>query len=325
MLKEKMRVDEEEMKLYKEYDIGDTKCPDDYIKVIEYDSINSFLKYIENATENKGFNDWQVKRGCTLESKREGEYYTEFTGTKSLKDACDMIKNGWAEEAKKIEKDLNLNIKNNVNRMQNKTIYDTVGFQVSVPRYLNGIPTSMINQKKVVVKNKIIDISKHIGYYSKESTEKIEKESIKALTLINELEKSGFRINLYVVAPSEIAINLSLSNIYGDENGEWAKNENPQKIMLKVKIKGSNERLNVSKMAFPLVHPSMLRRLKFRWLETFEKVHPAFTVGYGRSIYNTNYLRDMIHRANKNEYFIPNFINNDIKDIRTLDDLNKLC
>ena len=47
-------------------------------------------------------------------------------------------------------------------------------------------------------------------------------------------------------------------------------------------MKSANERLNISKLAFPLVHPSMFRRLYFRFIEVYPTIPRSFTYGYGK-------------------------------------------
>ena len=52
-------------------------------------------------------------------------------------------------------------------------------------------------------------------------------------------------------------------------------------IANKVRIKNANERLNLSKVSFPLVHPSYLRRINIRWIERFEYTTKAYNKCYG--------------------------------------------
>src|SRR5699024_11437952 len=73
----------------------------------------------------------------------------------------------------------------------------------------------------------------------------------------------------------------------------------------------SNEKLNISKLAFPLVNPSMLRRLFFRFIEVYPNVTNSFVCGYGRPADS-----DEIRKIFKNEYLLPNFIRKDRSEER---------
>ena len=151
----------------------------------------------------------------------------------------------------------------------------------------------MINQKRVVSKQKTITINKSINYNASISTEQIIAESIKVLQVIKKIESQGIRVNLNVILGT-----------YKDVS-----------ILCKVRVKNANERLNVSKLAFCLVHPSMLRRIFFRFIEVYPHITEKFVGGYGRPISNAK----MVEKC-KGEYLFPAFI---FDDINNLTDLKK--
>jgi hypothetical protein len=80
-----------------------------------------------------------------------------------------------------------------------------------------------------------------------------------------------------------------------------------------VRIKSATEKLNVSKIAFPLVHPSMLRRLFFRYIEVYPNVTKSFVFGYGRPL--NEELKKIL---GEKEIFLPNVINQDVQKIKDL-------
>src|SRR5690606_28814273 len=127
-----------------------------------------------------------------------------------------------------------------------KTVYDIVGFQASVPRYLQGLPTSMVNKRNVKVKQKSVSLYKSISYSVRIKAEEILEDSVKFLQIVQEIEKQGIRVNVYTVFHSKIP---------------------KEEIFITTKIKSANERLNLSKLAYPLMHPSFLRRTTFRTME----------------------------------------------------------
>lgn len=214
-----------------------------------FNSLSELHHYITTAPFNDVYKHEHSRASIT------GNEY--FTGTKSYEEAMDLFLHGWRAEAMVLTKKLN-NIKID-NATKQKTVYDIVGYQASVPRYLQGIPTNMINKKKTQEKKKIITLVKDISYHGGISTAIIERESIKVLHLVRTLESRGYAVNLYIILGTQ---------------------EQGQGVLCRLKIKSANERLNVSKVAFPLVHPSMLRRILFRLIEVDPTLHGSFD-GYG--------------------------------------------
>ena len=175
-------------------------------------------------------------------------------------------------------------------------MFDVVGFQASVPRYLQGIPTNMVNKKLVPIKQKVITLNKDISYNSMTSTQDIIDASIQTLQLIKKIEAQGIRVNL----------NLILG-VKANGNTE----------VVKIRLKSANERLNISKLAFPLVHPSMLRRLFFRYIEVAPTVTKGFKWGYGHPLDGSQ-----LKAYCKDEYVLPRLFDGDITQIN---DLATIC
>lgn len=255
--------------------------------VREFGSLNEFESYITNTPLNKTF-QWK-----TLESVSNGY---GFTQTHSYEEAQQLLKDGWQDMAKDLTKKLDV-IKNQVIDAQvQKIMYDVVGFQASVPRYLQGIPTSMVNKKKVVVKQRVITLNKDISYNCGTTTKQIVEASIQVLQLIKKIEAQGIRVNLNLV---------------------WGIGSNGTREVVKIRLKSANERLNISKLAFPLVHPSMLRRLLFRYVETAPTVHSGYTWGYGSPLDGSQ-----LKQYCKDEYVLPRLFDG---NIATLGDLTSVC
>jgi len=217
--------------------------------VHNFNSLNELYRYITDTPYGSIFQAEHIRSSIT------GNEW--FTGTKSYDEAVDLFLHGWRAEAQVLTKKLN-DIKID-NATKQKTTYDVVGYQASVPRYLQGIPTNMYNKKKVSEKKKIITLVKDISYHAGISKQVIEEESIKVLHLVRTLETQGYAVNLYIILGSA---------------------DKKQGVLCRIKIKSASERLNVSKVAFPLVHPSMLRRILFRLIEVDPTLHGSFNA-YG--------------------------------------------
>ena len=253
----------------------------------EFDSLNEFESYITNTPLNDTFR-WQKL------SSTSGSY--SFTQTQSYEEATKLLKDGWSSMAQEITKKLNV-IKNQVvNEHVQKILYDVVGFQASVPRYLQGIPTSMVNKKLVPVKQKVITLDKDISYNASIKTEQIIEASVQTLQLIKKIEAQGIRVNLNLI---------------------WGVAAGDTKEVAKVRLKSANERLNISKLSFPLVHPSMLRRLCFRYLEVAPTVTKSYTWGYGYPLDGSQ-----LKTYCKDEYVLPRLFDG---NLASLGDLSSIC
>lgn len=259
------------------------------LDIIEFATIQEFYEYISKTEINYAFAHRSL-------SSKTGSY--NFTGTNSYEEAVNLFRNGWKEMAAKLNKKLNQKINSTVYGTQRKQVYSQAGYQVSVGRYLQGNPCNMINIVNKPIKQKVIEINKSIDYNASTSKEKILDESVKALQIVSKLESQGMRVKLNIVLGS-------MTKSFG--------------FVIKVCIKNSNERFNVSKMAFPLVNPSMLRRLMFKFIEVYPKITNDFAIGYG-SPAKTELLKEVFEK----EYLIPNFVSVNVNDINGLEDLQKI-
>jgi len=241
----------------------------------EFESINELCNHmVESSSNFKGRN-----------SSNDGSYY--FTGTSSFEEALRLLKYGDTASIDKIQDALKLdkNYTQAVSRVKNE--YNVHGYQASVPRYLQGVPTSMINQKKVQQKQKVINIVKMINYNASVDTDTIIENAKKAIQIIQLVESKGYRVNLKV---------MSCGVDYGEAYN------------LIVQVKHSSENLNIAKLAFALANPSMNRRMKFRCIEVNTNLEGRWS-GYG----NAQTWTEDIKRYNPtlgNAYILPQFIKN---------------
>lgn len=265
------------------------------IDVISYKSIQEFYNYLISTPINKSFR-WEK-----LKSVENG---FSFTGTESFDEAVDLLKNGYKEGSFKLQKRLKVEETKMALVTKRKTVYGVQGYQPCVPLYLNGVPTNMITTINKPVKQKIVVLNKDISYNAFFTKEEIEEESIKAFRIIRKLESQGYRCELNVVL--------------GTSEHFVRNRKNLRAFACRVRIKSADERLNVSKMAFPLIHPSMLRRLYFRFIEVYPDVTKPFVSGYGSPL-SSNTLRELY-----DGYLLPKKIDIDVDKIRSIDDLKNI-
>ena len=267
-------------------------------KMERFESLNELTKFIKDKPLNSVFSNSRL-------SSEKGDYY--FTKTSSYNEAQTLMTNGWEEKAKELTTTLKkLNIKND---KVNKMVFDVVGFQPSVPRYLQGIPQSMFNSKRVATKKtKILNVVKMINYASFVSTDAIERESIKALRIVQLLESEGYKCNLYI---------------------NWCSRSSYVATCCETKIKSSSDRLNISKVAFPMIHPSFLRRILFAWVEHSDVTPSGHKIGYGSAFVSDTeplYLKELSKMPEyKNTLLIPSILKDTEEEFikKNLDNLLK--
>lgn len=261
--------------------------------IVEYGSMAEFYQYICDTPFNDSFR-WEKHQSV------DGSY--TYAQTKTFDEAVDLMKNGWHDMSQKLTQKLKIEEKRTEPIMKAKTTYGVAGYQAIVPLYLNGVPANMASKKMVPVKQKVITLNKSICYGCHTSTDEIVKESIKAFQIVKKLEAQGYRCNLNVLLGSSEGL-----------DGQY---------VVKVRVKNSTEKLNLSKLAFPLVHPSMLRRLFLRWIEVFPGVDKSFVGGYGHPM-NVYDIKE-VAPLEKGEYILPAKITKDINQINTIEDLGEI-
>lgn len=258
---------------------------------ISFNSINDLMNFIKNTPYTPEGKTWNS-------SIDTSEMTARFTETSSFEEATDLLYHGWESGAKLLT--TKLNARNCSPVAKNKTVYDVAGFQCSVPRYLQGIPTNMIQNKRVAAKTKVANVVKSFSYASTVKAERIEEESVKFLEMVQNMEQSGTRCNVFVTIPLYIT---SYKNSI---------------VCIDVKIKDSTQRMNIKQMAFPLMHPSMLRRIIFNVIEKLEETrnvgsYHGFVIGEQKivkeTMNNVYYIPAVVEEQNIKQiekYFVKN-------------------
>lgn len=254
-----------------------------YIK--EFRSIHEFYDYLCKTPFNDVFR-WQSHRSVDVSES--------WSGTRDFEQAVDLMKNGWSDMSQKLTQKLKLAVKL-APQMKSRNVLSVAGYQPVVALYLTGVPTNMVDKQLVSVKSKIINVTKLIDYNYCVGIDKIKEESIKAMQVVKKLEAQGYRVNL----------NVALGT-----SADW------NDVVCKVRIKNANEKLNVSKLAFPMVHPSMLRRLMLRYIEVCPDVTNGYRCGYGTPCsFNT------MKKAFPKDIVLPSIWTTDVTKIENLEDL----
>ena len=203
---------------------------------------------------------------------------SDFTGTSSYNQAVELLKYGDKETYDYIkEKQRKIKIDELVGNAMNKAkIYnDVVGYQPCVPLFLNNVPTNMINMKKKNLNTKIINIYLDICCSAWVSSNTLRDAGTMYATALDIIEKSGYRVNLYIGDASK----------YDDEVTLWC-----------LKVKTDREPLNLEKMAFTIANPSILRRIGFKYQETCNSEQDFTHHGYGQPYDNEKKMEEIFKK-----------------------------
>ena len=249
-----------------------------------FSSIKDMAEYTKNTP---------VHSKSKLSSQRIEKNEQGFAGTKTYEDAENLFINGWQVGAEKINNIIHTTMKKEDKEVK-KIKYDVAGFQASVPRFLNGIPTNMIRQTTAKKpQSPILNLYLNVSWSCGFTVEQIQKFTAKFLKLVIILEASGFRINLYAVSCS-----------YFDQNA----------YSTILKLKDAAERLNILKCAFTLAHPSYQRRIIFKVQEVTNVLPQSFYDHYGYCFQKYE-IKDVYHKPENNCYYIPNNFKDEVENI----------
>lgn len=203
-----------------------------------YNSIADFQKSLERKKIGKMYNE-----------KYEG--FADFYGTETHKEADNLLINGDTFTAKTIDGCMS---NRRFDRTTNTIKKDFCGFIPNVGAVVSGSPLNMYNVKQTTYRNtKVLNLIYFIGAHCEVETKELTAVGIKLLNVINTLEAHGYRINLF-------AARCVIPIIKG-------KKQSNSRLNLAIKIKDSGKHLNITKIAYPIAHPSFFRRHCFQWAD----------------------------------------------------------
>ena len=197
------------------------------------------------------------------DSSQSSDY--DFTMTHNYNEAIQLMQTGFDDAAKMLRTDVKQKTKiqsKYAALVQHPAPHNAVvGFIPNVPNAIRNIPESMITKDQKPMKRKTLDIiySMHGSCYR--STGYFEEAGAALLSAVDLIEKSG------------VQTRIDLAFMTAEQNNEIS--------FPTVRIKNYDERYSFQKVSFPLVHPSMFRRIGFKWLETSPDITQDFTCGYG--------------------------------------------
>lgn len=224
-----------------------------------YNGNNWNIVEIETTRELENFLSAPALQGRKNSSETGSK---SFTGTASFEQADNLRRKGDKKSLAmlnkyKIKFDKYIQYNNGYKIKQRNDIH---GFVPIVPNAIIGLPLSMINQSRESKKVKGIDIFYNVSVRCYTRTDDIARKGAIMLSLIDALERKGFRVNLKV--------------------GSVAMQENTVHGVITT-LKRYDEPLNIRKLAYYLVNPSCLRRTFFKLKESISELTDTTNEGYG--------------------------------------------
>lgn len=180
-----------------------------------------------------------------------------FEGVKNYDEALQFLRNGYQPTVAKLKEKMSVK-----DRSQKRISFQNniVGASPIVPLALKGVPNCMVDMKMKPIKCKVIDVYYDMTCSCGTDSEDIIKNGQKMLGAILDLEHQGYRFNLYAI------------QTYSDTRSV---------DLLAVKIKSSNQPLDLRRMSFPLTHTAFFRVIGFDWYSKFPKGKYRSCYGHG--------------------------------------------
>jgi hypothetical protein len=188
----------------------------------------------------------------------------DFTGTDSFKQASGYLQHGWPEGVKQLKTALD-----NLSHATAPTLeqfFDVTGEELDISLYITEEPECMIDYRLVNSDGiKFVEIYVCYGYNWTWSTEEVITRGATILSNIDSLESNGYRCK-----------------IIGYQSACWEKRRKKTGLQVQILLKDFDENLELDRMAFCLVNPSMYRRMGFKLDELHQ---PSLTCNnYGHNL-----------------------------------------
>lgn len=188
--------------------------------------------------------------------------HSDWHGVDSYEEALQLLRDGYQPAVEMLKDALKTNKSSTSEQKRISFMNDIQGFAPIVPLALKGVPQSMVNMTMKPIKCKVIDVYYDMVVSSLTTPEEIIDNGKRLLGVIMNLEKRGYKFNLYAV--------------------QTYSNTNQGCDMLTIKVKDSSRPLDIKKMSYVLMHPAFFRVIGFDW---YSKVpNGVYRENYGHNI-----------------------------------------
>ena len=216
-------------------------------KVIEFstgtDKLDARVEFYTCAEEV--VTDCRNRKVHISEYTLKDKFSKGWEGVDSYDDALNLLRNGYQSSVEDFRKELSVAPKDGPRYSFKNNIQ---GFAPVVPLALKCVPNCMVDMRMKPIKAKVLDVYYDMTARCGTDPEDFIKAGKALLGSIIELEKQGYKFNLFAI-----------QSYKGDS---WGKDTVD---ILCVKIKSSNKPLDLKRMSFPLTHPAFFRVIGFDW------------------------------------------------------------
>jgi hypothetical protein len=199
-------------------------------------------------------------------SQKTGD--SSWNGTETWDEAVTLLRNGYKDILPDIRKSMQKNAKTYYQYSQLPKVLPKnrpIGYVPNVPNSIMNLPDSMIFVDRIPQKRKTLSLVYTIGGSASEDKEFFIEAGTAVCSALNIVEAKGIQTRLSV--------------------GFMPARKNDEQICPTVRIKDYGQKFDLQKICFPLAHPSMFRRIGFKYLETCPEITDRDWVwGYGRPV-----------------------------------------
>jgi len=218
---------------------------------------DSMLEFINQADQEVNTDNYFNS------SRQENPDRTNFTKTKTFRQAVELALHGWPEGLSMIQDALD-DIEA-LPAIEPLPVFDVCGEAFNLDAVLQGQPENMFYfMPQESHKPRIIQLAFNFGYNAQITSAEVMARGAAIASAVNDIENAGMRVELY-------AYQSTAHGLYTTTTV--------------VKIKESQEPLELERMVFAAAHPAMHRRLNFSTKEqySYDEFQDRFGSGYGSS------------------------------------------
>ena len=227
-----------------------------YTWLTEFDSLSELIQWNRSPCEV-----WE-------KSKTSNRENTSWAGTEDYAEAEQLATDGWPKGARDIKRYTDAFFSKISSRVQATEMHRTVepGIMFDVGSYCAGVPDHWLSEETHIVDglgNRVLVMNCNIAVSGSVSIGTIIARGGVIVATVQALELAGYSVELNLVHK----VSTNYSNTWMQETH--------------VRLKASDQPINMDELAFALTHPSMLRRIIFRLVEHCSSLQLCRKLYYG--------------------------------------------
>ncbi len=248
-------------------------------------------------------NVWRFERAS-------GKSSSNFTGTYNYADAEKLARDGWVKGAKNIKHYMDTFFDRVSSKVQTTDIHRSIdpGIMFDVGAFCAGQPDCWLTEEPRIVDglgNRVLVVNVHVTASAAVSASTISARGGAIVATVQALELAGYSVEVNAVHK---ITSVNTGTGYGDHDPNWNQETH-------IRLKASDQPINLEELAFVIAHPSMLRRILFRTIERCQDRELCKKLSY-----NYGYPAD-VAEVNQGDIYFPTM---HAKTIDWLDDATTL-